>query len=434
MNYDTEYALLQFIELVHSKVGTDALQEGRFVKDVFGRLAFIASMGADTSAITPPDFTIPEEIKLFLADEPVVFPQSPLSEGILAEEGIAIPFADGYARLLDRRIAGEDWMMPPARLVKKPTRIAFYGLKGGVGRSTALAIAAAHLGAIGKNVLVIDFDLEAPGLGSILLDQDRQPDYGVLDWFSAVALGMDTQNLLADMVGGSPFTTGSGVVDVVPAIGRSSALRPVGYFSKLARAYTPGAAAGRLAGCSFTEKANLLLTELQQIRPYDVVLIDVRAGMHETSASAILGLGAHVLLFGTNTSHTFADYSILLSGVRQALTSWKDAPDIRPHFRMVHGRASASYGEQAEFKSNCWQLWLSNLYDAVGDEPDLTAFSYDLDDVLGPHFPWTIPSSEQYTNFDPRGDSSHLSEMSYSPVFGEFLTGINKLIDSGDDQ
>jgi tetratricopeptide (TPR) repeat protein len=48
----------------------------------------------------------------------------------------------------------------------KPFWITFYSYKGGVGRSLALANVAALLVKRGRNVVLIDFDLEAPGLDS----------------------------------------------------------------------------------------------------------------------------------------------------------------------------------------------------------------------------------------------------------------------------
>ena len=49
----------------------------------------------------------------------------------------------------------------------------FIPFKGGVGRTLALANVATHLASAGKKVLVVDFDLEAPGLSSILPPDDR---------------------------------------------------------------------------------------------------------------------------------------------------------------------------------------------------------------------------------------------------------------------
>ena len=42
--------------------------------------------------------------------------------------------------------------------------VTFYSYKGGVGRTMALANVAAILAKQGRRVLLIDFDLEAPGL------------------------------------------------------------------------------------------------------------------------------------------------------------------------------------------------------------------------------------------------------------------------------
>ena len=44
--------------------------------------------------------------------------------------------------------------------------ITFYSFKGGVGRTLALVNVGAHLALQGKSVLLVDFDLEAPGLDS----------------------------------------------------------------------------------------------------------------------------------------------------------------------------------------------------------------------------------------------------------------------------
>src|SRR5690606_28751259 len=61
-------------------------------------------------------------------------------------------------------------------------RIVFFSIKGGVGRSTALAASAWALAQQGKRVLVLDLDLESPGLSSALVSNDRQPKYGITDW------------------------------------------------------------------------------------------------------------------------------------------------------------------------------------------------------------------------------------------------------------
>ena len=55
---------------------------------------------------------------------------------------------------------------------RKPVFATFYSFKGGVGRTMALLNAASILAGLGRRVLMIDFDLEAPGL-TLFLDRQR---------------------------------------------------------------------------------------------------------------------------------------------------------------------------------------------------------------------------------------------------------------------
>lgn len=61
-------------------------------------------------------------------------------------------------------------------------RVAFYSYKGGVGRSTTLAIVARILAKEGFKVAVLDLDLEAPGLNSLLLTKPKPSPFGVVDY------------------------------------------------------------------------------------------------------------------------------------------------------------------------------------------------------------------------------------------------------------
>ena len=58
----------------------------------------------------------------------------------------------------------------------------FYSFKGGVGRSLALVNVAAHLAQSGKRVLLVDFDLEAPGLDTFDLLQPNTSTPGIVEY------------------------------------------------------------------------------------------------------------------------------------------------------------------------------------------------------------------------------------------------------------
>lgn len=62
--------------------------------------------------------------------------------------------------------------------------ITFYSYKGGVGRTTTLALTALQIAREGKKIVVIDLDLEAPGLSTLLKQEQgvEYPKYGVVDY------------------------------------------------------------------------------------------------------------------------------------------------------------------------------------------------------------------------------------------------------------
>ncbi len=58
----------------------------------------------------------------------------------------------------------------------------FYSFKGGVGRSMALVNVAAELARRGKRVMIVDFDLEAPGLDTFDITVSQSRKHGLLDF------------------------------------------------------------------------------------------------------------------------------------------------------------------------------------------------------------------------------------------------------------
>jgi hypothetical protein len=430
MMLDFDEALRAFGKLLSETLGTEVAREGRIIRDIYGRLSFVTprphDKGTDdlelsAARILGPYGSPTAQLVVSLSDDQSRF------HDLLAETSIGVP-VDGQPelRMVDRRLAGDDWLTRPTCLSSNPGRLIFYSVKGGVGRSTALAIAAADLAARGSNVLVIDLDLEAPGLGSLLLSPEDIPKYGVTDWFAAVAAGANADSLLQDMTGPSPFTSARAVVDVVPAAGRE----PGAYLSKLARAYTPGSAGEQYFGFSFTQKANVLLAQLSSRRRYDAVLIDARAGLHETSGGLILGLGAKALLFGVDTPQTFDDLGLLFSAFHQAFDPVIGGEDLRRALKMVHAKAPRDEKDRQPFRERSWGIWSDSLYDDVDPAAELAgdAFIFDLGDEDAPHYPLDIIGDESYARFDPRTATYALSAEAYEPVFGSFLCGVREMV------
>lgn len=62
--------------------------------------------------------------------------------------------------------------------------VTFYSFKGGVGRTLALVNVAVELAKMGRRVLLVDFDLEAPGLDSFNLPKPKVPTDGIVEYVS----------------------------------------------------------------------------------------------------------------------------------------------------------------------------------------------------------------------------------------------------------
>lgn len=87
--------------------------------------------------------------------------------------------------LLDRHLQFASWFdnQIPEKIISKAKVITGYSYKGGMGRSTLIAILATQAALDGKNVVVLDFDFEAPGISNLLVDFGKQKySKGILDY------------------------------------------------------------------------------------------------------------------------------------------------------------------------------------------------------------------------------------------------------------
>ncbi|WP_231499877.1 P-loop ATPase, Sll1717 family [Saccharothrix sp. NRRL B-16314] len=73
--------------------------------------------------------------------------------------------------------------------IKSPAIVTFYSLRGGVGRTTALAAAAKLLAARGRRVLCVDMDFEAPGLHYMFHLDEPRTEQGVIPLLLALERG-----------------------------------------------------------------------------------------------------------------------------------------------------------------------------------------------------------------------------------------------------
>lgn len=327
--------------------------------------------------------------------------------------------------LIDRLLTGAEWSATPAGESVGRKRFTLFSMKGGVGRSTTATALAWHLAEKGKRVLVIDLDLESPGVGSTLLGKSL-PRFGVVDWFVEDALGqgalvlpyMAAESDLGDATEGS--------VHVVPCFGTDTGFRGGNagpddqgdYLPKLGRAYLERGPNGHE---SWAGRLSRMVGDLEEKLKPDMVLLDSRTGLHDASAALILAMGADTLMFAVDTRQTWTAYRFLFE-------HWRSHPDIRLLRErlwvvgsMVPRKNSESYVEG--LRDGAHKLFAETLYDQPPDSLDAATdpepvFNFQPTDDSGNHYPREVLFDEGLVAFDPL-DS--LQEGPIGAAYGKFF-------------
>ncbi len=343
--------------------------------------ALAQSMAANLGVYAYPK----KDIFLFREDLPSLALPDAASSTIRGEEG-------GFKVCLhDRLLTGTQWNAHPVAESDNPKRFTLFSMKGGVGRSTTAIILAWHLAKRGKRVLVFDLDLESPGVGTTLLGS-ALPRFGIVDWFVEDALGQG-DHILDEMVVESPLSEVlDGRIAVVPAFGSDTG----DYLAKLGRTYFERGPRGYEA---WPDRLKRLVDAVEGKESPDVVLLDSRTGLHDTSAALVLAMGANTLLFAVDTEQTWTAYRFLFR-------HWRGHPN-RHDFRdklwvvgaMIPDTQTRDYLDS--LRDHAWALFDDELYDPAGATPDPDAFTYGFDDEAGRHYPREVFWQRSLLAFDP---------------------------------
>lgn len=378
-------------------IATQVLEEHRDIivklewllinRDLNGRVRFIVSESDDE------DNEKHEQIKELYRDlaGQIASHIYPAETGILSEAKIedATQGATGLAlegfdnvKVIDRLASESRWETITEVSTRVP-RIVFFSIKGGVGRSTALAASAWALARKGRRVLVLDLDLESPGLSSALLSSERLPKYGITDWL-VEDLVDNGDAVFEDLIATSDLPMLEGRIDFVPAHGRN----PGDYVSKLGRVWMPKIKGHGTPPEAWSLRLNRLVDQLERKIKPEVILIDSRAGIDEVAAACITDLGANtVLLFAIQSQQTWTGYRALFKYWQRFAVIEK----IRDRLQLVAGlvpddERKLEYLEAIQADS---YLLFEDTYDNV--MPGATGdWSFEEDDDHAPHFPVPI--------------------------------------------
>lgn len=175
--------------------------------------------------------------------------------------------------------------------------VSFYSFKGGVGRTTSMLMAAISLARRGKRVMLIDFDLEAPGIAG-LFPQEYLPKYGLLDFlvecsaFQKLGREFSIDEYIYPVGDFCQATAMGGDIYVMPAYGSALKEYPDFYRKSLMRfdlnlpTYS-----------SDSTPIDLLLSNLNDFVSPDIIFIDTRSGIHQIGGITLTRYSDLALLF-----------------------------------------------------------------------------------------------------------------------------------------
>ena len=231
----------------------------------------------------------------------------------------AAPHSPSWYRF-ERRFSKDSWLQETGQ-VQEPWPLeegspvtSFFGFKGGVGRTTALASFALYLADLGRNIVAIDLDLEAPGLAALLAGEATPIDLGVVDYLLEERIARPQPLSLSRFYLSSPFPVGTGSLRVFPA-GRMD----TNYVEKLGRIDVQGlvqpAHAVRMLLKSMVERIR------EELRP-DAILLDVRAGLHDLGGVSLAGLSHLELIFAVHSDQSWAGLPLILAHLGRLRADW----------------------------------------------------------------------------------------------------------------
>lgn len=252
--------------------------------------------------------------------------------------------------------------------------ICFYSYKGGVGRTTTMVMSAIEMAGRGKKIVMIDFDLEAPGVASIFPDESIS-QYGLLDYLIESSVYGDELQIDEYLYPVSDYchvNQAGGEIYVIPAYGK--------VVDRDAELYRKCLMRFNLDMPAYVGKGSPIDGLLQQIDAFikpDYIFIDTRSGLHQ---------------IGGITLSRYSDMAVLFFyGSRQNVEGMKMVlPILKSNgtpFVLINSKVPAN-DEVAAVER---RIYLEGAYNALSmcDEQYQEGDVF-IDDEAGEHYPKEI--------------------------------------------
>lgn len=189
--------------------------------------------------------------------------------------------------------------------------ITFYSFRGGVGRSLAAASFAVYLARLGLKTIIIDLNLEAPGLDAKLGVKIEAEQLGMIDYALLTQGGTPPENA-------KPYLVKVPIEDLSSSNESTLWLLPAGdwssdnYHSNLTRLNWNSFLRGTESEAMFRR----LLDQLRSLSP-SYVIIDSRTGLGEATGAFTLVLADEVAIFSTYSESNLKTINRLVEIIRR---------------------------------------------------------------------------------------------------------------------
>lgn len=210
--------------------------------------------------------------------------------------------------------------------------VTFYSYKGGMGRSTHLALTATYIARKhGKKIVIIDCDFEAPGFTNFFLEEPSARNYkdGLIEYFNDKQFD-NSINLNQYSWEASKEFSGDGEIRIIPA----GNLKPYleldnnQYFQTPLEAYLEALSRFDLSSTDYIIKQfQSLIEDVQKQLNPDAIFIDSRTGFTDVFGITALQLSSQVVGFFNNSVQTEP-------GLFQFITSIQEVLKTKKHYNI----------------------------------------------------------------------------------------------------
>lgn len=249
--------------------------------------------------------------------------------------------------------------------------ICFYSYKGGVGRTTTMVMSAIEMAKRGKKIVMIDFDLEAPGVSSIFPNESIS-QYGLLDYLIESSVYKDELQIDEYMYPVSDYchvNQAGGEIYVIPAYGK--------VVDDEAELYRKCLMRFNLDMPAYMEGSTPIDGLLQKVDAFikpDYIFIDTRSGLHQIGGITLSRYSDMAVLFFYGSQQNVEGMKMVLPTLKSNGTP----------FVLVNSKVPAN-DEVAEIER---RIYLEGAYNALSmcdeqyHEGDIL-----IDDESGEHYP-----------------------------------------------